>query len=209
MSMKIKLIIIVVFVLLTGFLCTCTYLFYKERNKTALLENDIRSGYETGFKILSYYKSKNGDLVAQNQVLSFTGKEFKNNISPSVTKNLDNLKVKPNRVEYYSETSVNSSKEISVPVKDSVIFDTVPCHIFHYADEFYRVDGILIGDTQKVKICSFDSIIQVVYKGSRYNRKGRIIPGIFFWIPRRLEQVICCKNPNSKVVYSKTIWISK
>jgi hypothetical protein len=140
--------------------------------------------------------------------LQFTKKELKNNVSPEVNKNLDNLKINPKRVDYYSETGFSSDMNFTVLVKDSICFDTVKCEIFRYKDEFYDVFGIVKGDSVKVKISSTDSIIQVAYKGSRYNKKGKKMPGIFLWLPRRLEQVIMFKNPNYKAVYSKTIVIN-
>ncbi|MBU0489989.1 MAG: hypothetical protein KKD31_18775, partial [Bacteroidetes bacterium] len=114
-----------------------------------------------------------------------------------------NLKIKPNRVESFTETVVETEKQITTVLRDSIIHDTIQARVFDYADEFYSVAGIAIGDTQQVHIHSTDSLIQVVYKGKR--RK----PWLWIFSSRKLEQAIACKNPNAIVKYSRHIEISK
>ena len=213
--MKTKLIFLLILILLTGSLATCTVLFLKERQKSVKLESNIKYGYETGFKITEYYKAKNGQLVARNHVLELESKQFVDVISEDIKYKLNNLGINPRKVKYYSETAIETDKIITSKVRDSIVFkdstrvDTIHAELFNYQDEFYKISGIKIGNCQQLSISSCDSILQVVYKGARYNRKGNKIPGIFFWIPRRMEQVITCKNPASKVTYSKTILITK
>jgi len=182
---------------------------WKEKQKSSRLENDIHIGYESGFKIVDFYKAKNGQLVARNSVLEYSSKELRTGIAQDVIQQLDNLGIKPKNVTNYSQTVIQHDKEIIVPVHDSVIFDTIKAEYFKYCDKYYNIDGIKIGDKQHLKIESVDSIIQVVYKGGRYNMKGVKLPGICFWVPRRLEQVISSSNPNSKISYSKTISVVK
>ena len=204
---KLKIIVFILFILLSVSLVFITKALINKNQRITSLENNIQDGYEKHFEILNYYKAKNNQLVAQNNVLIFSKKELRNNISQSVSSNLNNLSVNPKKVEFYSETAFKGDLQIRTPLKDSICYDTVKCSLFRYRDEFYNVYGIMIHDSVKVNICSIDSVIQVVYKGSRYNRKGRKMPGIFFWIPRRIEQVISFKNPNCKAYYSKTILI--
>ena len=121
------------------------------------------------------------------------------NIYPEIIYEIKNLKVNPRRVEHFSETIIQQQKDIITKLKDSLIYDTVLVRVFNYHDEFYTIKGIAIGDTQKVHIESRDSLIQVVYKGERYK------PWLWIFSKRKLEQVVSCKNTNSKVEYSRII----
>jgi cell division protein FtsB len=185
------------------------YLFTKEKARSTRLQSDIRWGYEQGFQIIDSLKAKNGQLVARNNVLELTSKELRSGIAQDVIRQLDNLGIKPKHVTNYSETVVRHEKEIVTRLRDSVIFDTVPVSCFNYSDHWYDVSGYSEGDQQHLKISSLDSLVQVIYRGQRYNFKGKKRPGCFFWVPRRLEQVITSDNPSSKIIYSKTISISK
>lgn len=184
-------------------------LLYKERKKTSKLENNIQLGYETGFKIVDYYKAKNGQLVARNAVLEYSSKQLSQAISSEIIAHLENLGIKPKNVNYYSETVINHEREIITPVRDSVVYDTIKAECFSFVDQFTDISGCRVGDSQKLKLSFSDSIIQVVYKGSRINRKGKKVPGICFWHPRILEQSIVSSNPYSKIIYSKTVLVSK
>ena len=121
------------------------------------------------------------------------------NIYPEIIYEIKNLKVNPMRVEHFSETIIQQQKDIITKLKDSLIYDTVLVRVFNYHDAFYTIKGIAIGDTQKVHIESRDSLIQVVYKGERYK------PWLWIFSKRKLEQVVSCKNTNSKVEYSRII----
>lgn len=219
--MKLKITLALIFALVLFVAIYSTVRVTKLLNAKAVLENNIRLGYEEGFRITEYYKAKNGDLVARNRVLQLTSQQIKNNIAPSVTASLDNLGIKPGRVEAYSENALVSYKEIVARVRDSLISivqpadsgtrppDTTQARIFHYSDPWYDVTGILIGDDQRLRISSVDTITQVIFRGARINKKGNKVPGWWIFTPRQLEQVISCKNPSNKIVYSKTIFISK
>jgi len=121
------------------------------------------------------------------------------NIYPEIIYEIKNLKVNPMIVEHFSETIIQQQKDIITKLKDSLIYDTVLVRVFNYHDEFYTIKGIAIGDTQKVHIESRDSLIQVVYKGERFK------PWLWIFSKRKLEQVVSCKNTNSKVEYSRII----
>lgn len=184
-------------------------LLSRERKKSSRLESNIRSGYESGFKIVDYYKAKNGQLVARNKVLEFSSQELRSGIASDVLEQLKNLGIKPKYVTNYSETVVKHEKQFITFLKDSIVFDTIKAKCFNYSDSFYTVNGCSFDSIQSISITSVDSLIQVVYKGPRYNSKGKKMPGAFFWIPRRLYQVISSNNPDSKITYSKTISITK
>jgi len=209
MSLKIKIIAGIIAALILFVAVNSTVKMFQLRASKKILESNIRNGYEEGFKIQQYYKAENGRLVAKNSVLQYSNKQLVHGISADVLKELRNLGIKPQRITYYTENVLSTEKEIITQVKDSIVLDTVPAEVFSYSDAFYNVHGIKIGDTQKINISSFDSIIQVVYWGDRYSDKGKKMPGWWFFTHRRLEQALTSNNPSSKFTYSKTLQITK
>jgi hypothetical protein len=151
---------------------------------------------------LTYYRTQNGQLAAKNQTLQLRYNEVQQ-IFPKVLDEIRNLNIKPKHVTQYSETVVKQEKEIVIKLRDSLICDTIHARVFSYQDSFYKVKGIAVGDSQKVHISSLDSLVQVVYKGKR------IRPWLWVFSRRKMEQVITSKNPNSKIMYNRTIQIVK
>ncbi|MBI5539807.1 MAG: hypothetical protein HY951_07095 [Bacteroidia bacterium] len=169
-------------------------MYFNERKE----KNRLEGSWKAANQQIIYFKAKNGNLAAKNDELQLKYKELKD-IYPKIISEIKNLKVNPRRVEHFSETVVHQQKDIVTTLKDSLIYDTIPVRVFSYSDEFYTVNGIAIADTQKVHVESRDSIIQVVYKGERYK------PWLWIFSRRKLQQVVSCKNPNSKIEYSRSI----
>lgn len=169
-------------------------MYFNERKE----KNRLEDSWTAANQQIEYYKAKNGTLVAKTDALQLKYSELKD-IYPEIIAEIRNLKLTPKRTEHYSETVIHEQKDIVTTLRDSLIYDTVPARVFKYQDEFYTVNGIAIGDTQKVHIESRDSIIQVVYKGDR--RK----PWLWIFSRRKLQQVVSCKNPNSAIIYSRQI----
>lgn len=194
--MKDRTIIIVLFLLFGFSAFQSARMYLHEKKEKQRIEQSFKAAEET----IRYYKTRNGQLVAQNSTLQLRYNEVKD-IYPKIIDEIKNHDIKPKRVSQYSETVVRQEKEIVTQLRDSIIFDTIPARVFSYQDSFYTVKGIAIGDTQRVHITSTDSLIQVVYRGER------IRPWLWFLSKRKTEQVISSKNPNSKIVYNKTIQI--
>jgi hypothetical protein len=188
--------IIFLFICFVGF--EYAKMYYHEKRERERVTESFKASEQT----LTYYRTQNGKMAAQNQTLQLRYNEVKQ-IFPKVMDEIRNLDVKPSRVTQYAETVVKSEKEIITRLKDSIIHDTIRARVFNYKDSFYTVRGIAVGDTQKVQICSIDSLIQVVYKGKRFR------PWLWIFSRRKIEQVISCKNPNNKILYNKTIQIVK
>ena len=169
-------------------------MYFNERKE----KNRLEYSWKDSKQQIEYFKAKNGDLVAKNNVLQLKYSEL-NDIYPEIIAEIKNLKVNPRRVEHFSETVIQQQKDIITTLKDSLIYDTISVRVFNYHDEFYTIKGIAIGDTQKVHIESRDSLIQVVLKGDRYK------PWLWIFSKRKLQQVVSCKNPNSKIVFSSII----
>jgi hypothetical protein len=149
-----------------------------------------------------YYKTQNGTIAASNQALQVKVNELAI-VYPKAETELTNLSVKPKRVQTYSESALVEDKEIHTTIRDSLLKDSVIAHTFSFHDDFYTVKGIQIGDSQLLKIHCIDTIIQVVYRGKR------IRPWLWILSARTLQQVITAQNPNTAIVFNKTIQIVK
>jgi hypothetical protein len=186
--------------LITLFFATSGWLlltkYRHERNDRLRLERS----YKAANSKIEYYRTLNNELVAKTEILQLKISEVKD-LYPEIIAEIRNLRIKPGRVEQYSETVIHQNKDISTVLRDSIIYDTIPVRVFNYKDEFYTVSGIAIGDTQHVHIESRDSLIQVVYRGKRYK------PWLWVFSRRRLEQVVRGKNPENKIEYSRFIFI--
>jgi translation initiation factor RLI1 len=173
-------------------------MYYKEKRERERITECFQASQQT----LTYYRTQNGQLAAKNQALQLRYNEVQQ-IFPKVLDEIRNLDIKPKLVTQYSETVVKQEKEILTKLRDSLICDTIHAKVFNYQDSFYTVKGIAVGDSQKVHISSLDSLAQVVYKGKRMR------PWLWIFSRRKMEQVITSKNPNSKILYNRTIQIVK
>ena len=142
----------------------------------------------------------NGRFVSQNQVLELKNQELEALI-PELHKEIKALQVKPSRVESVSTSSFSSHTSVQTVLRDSTVYDTVAVKQFKYADEFYRIEGFAVNNTQHLNITYQDTLIQTVYRGKRQN------PWLWIFSPRQLEQRVALKNPNATINYSQHIKI--
>lgn len=196
--MKQKAIIATIFLVVCFIGFEFANMYFQERRE----RNRITESFKASRDSLTYYRTQNGKLAARNQTLQLKYNELQQ-IFPEVMEEIRNLSIKPRLVNQFTETVVKQEKEIITHIKDSIIHDTLVAKVFNYQDDFYSVKGIAVGDSQRVSISSTDSLIQVVYKGERMR------PWLWFLSKRKMEQVISSKNPNSKIVYNRTIQIIK
>ncbi|REJ62107.1 MAG: hypothetical protein DWQ21_07250 [Bacteroidetes bacterium] len=149
---------------------------------------------------LSNVQIVNGRIVSQNQVLELKNQELEKLI-PKLHEEIKFLQVKPQRTQSVSSTAFTTENRIQTVLKDSTVFDTVAVKQFQYADEFYRIEGFAINDTQHLNITYQDTLIQTVYRGKRKK------PWLWIFSPRQLEQRVALKNPNATINYSQHIQI--
>lgn len=142
----------------------------------------------------------NGRIVVQNQVLKLKNQELEA-LVPGLHKEIKALQVNPSRVESVSASSFSSHTSVQTVLRDSTVFDTVPVKQFSYTDEFYRIHGFSVNDTQHLSITYQDTLIQTVYRGKRKK------PWLWIFSPRQLEQRVALNNPNATINYSQHIQI--
>jgi len=196
--MKTKVIILIIGCLLSLATFSLAKLYFKQVKQTKRLQEAL----VTANQDIDYYKAKNGQLVATVNVMELRHKELKK-AYPEILSELENLKIKLNRITAVSETVIENNTQVITQIRDSVINDTIVAKVFNYRDDFYNVSGVAYNDTKRVNSHSTDSLIQVVYKGKRKR------PWLWIFSKRRLQQSITTKNPNSKITYSRHIEIVK
>lgn len=151
---------------------------------------------------LQGFQTADDRIGVQNSLIAMKLEEL-SILYPSLQSEIENLKVKPQRVVQIQGTHTENEKVITTLLRDSVIMDTVQIRVFDYEDGYYTVKGQSWGDTQRVEVKSRDTLVQVVYKGRRER------PVLWIFSPRKLEQRLVLKNPNARIVYNKNIQIQK
>lgn len=161
----------------------------------------ILHAFDASRETVEYYKTKSGNEAARVKVLQLQYNEMKS-LYPEIIQRLRNLEIKPSRVEVYSHHTLETIKEISVPLKDTVI-NNVPAKKFNYKDPWHLASGIIKNDSVFQTIHTFDTIDQAIYRGKRKN------PKLWIFSKRQLEQSIALSNPNNHITYSRVIKITK
>lgn len=187
-------------VLLNLLLFVVVILSAKEAGRARTSYSRVLRASETLNKQYQTIETDNGQLVGQNQVLQLRNQELEK-LVPELQEQIQFLQVRPSRVESLSSTAFTAETRIQTALRDSTVFDTVAVKQFKYADEFYRIEGFAISDTQHLNITYQDTLIQTVYRGKRKK------PWLWIFSPRQLEQRVALKNPNATINYSQHIQI--
>jgi hypothetical protein len=151
---------------------------------------------------MTFVKTQNGKLAAQTDVLLLRTAELKS-LFPKEAKAVSDMGVKVSKATQVSTTVVETQKNIITVVRDSIICDTIHVKVFDYRDKWYRINGVELGDSQRLQIHSTDTLTQVVFKGDR------IHPWLWVFSPRKLQQRVSVSNPNATIKYSQFIQIQK
>ena len=151
---------------------------------------------------LKQVETRSGQLAAENEVMQLKLKEL-SILYPYLVDEVRNLKINPRRAEQISATGYRVEKNISVPLLDSLIPDSVRLKVFAYNDEWYDVRGMATDTIQNLALRYQDTLIQVVYLGKRYR------PWLWVFSPRRLRQRVTLKNPDARIGYAEVIRVEK
>lgn len=155
---------------------------------------------ESMHQSLAILRAQNGQLIAQNQVLTLKSKELASAL-PGIAAEIRNLDIRIDRAQSVSTTGFTIQTPATVTLRDSVIYDTVHVRLFDYQDGFFNVKGTALGDQQHLELSYQDTLVQVVYRGARER------PWLWFFSPRKLMQRVSLKNPNARIHYNQTISI--
>ena len=198
MKIRDKIILIMVIATLLTLMGMAWKLNVELREDNRRMAENVRGVSEA----LQGFQTADDRIGVQNSLIAMKLEEL-SILYPSLQSEIENLKVKPQRVVQIQGTHTESEKVITTLLRDSVIMDTVQIRVFDYEDGYYTVKGQSWGDTQRVEVKSRDTLVQVVYKGKRER------PVLWIFSPRKLEQRLVLKNPNARIVYNKNIQIQK
>jgi hypothetical protein len=157
---------------------------------------------ESLHKSITTLQAENGQLIAQNQVLTLKSDELSAAL-PGIAKEIRNLDIHMDRAQSASATGFVVQTPATVKLQDSIVFDTVKIRLFDFHDGFFSVKGMAIGDQQQLDLSYQDTLVQVVYRGERER------PWLWIFSPRKLMQRVSLKNPNAQIHYSEYIKIEE
>ena len=157
---------------------------------------------ESLHKSITTLQAENGQLIAQNQVLTLKSDELSAAL-PGIAKEIRNLDIHMDRAQSASATGFVVQTPATVKLQDSIVFDTVKIRLFDFHDGFFSVKGMAIGDQQQLDLSYQDPLVQVVYRGERER------PWLWIFSPRKLMQRVSLKNPNAQIHYSEYIKIEE
>lgn len=184
------------------------FFFFRYKEVQQSYNRVLKDGYLSQYKI-QYYKAKNGDIIAKQNVQLNTIKELES-LNQDVCQKLDNLSIKYKHLQQYSQTSFITTGTIKAPIKDTTIVEQgsneYVTESFTYKDTYLYLQGIKQQDkTQLINYAYTDSLIQVTYKGDRISKKGKRMPNWWFFTAKVLQQSIKASNPATTIKYNKTV----
>lgn len=147
---------------------------------------------------LEMIRVENDKLIGQNKVIQLSLAQLEA-FYPALHAEIKKMGVKPSRVKQLSSTGVVLENKIITTLRDIITQDTLHIKQFNYSDAWISIRGEAIGNKQSISITHFDTLTQVVFKGTRAN------PWLWLFSPRKLTQRISLASPYSKLQYSKTI----
>ncbi|MDD3161505.1 MAG: hypothetical protein PHX49_06215 [Bacteroidales bacterium] len=170
-------------------LLSTIYFYYNkyqgEKAERIRQENNV----ETLLSDNKEYKIRDSLNVLQVAALTLNIDELKKYRSEDLQL-INDLKLKKNRVEYITKTSILT--------KDSIVFKLQPSDsCFHYSDKWLRVDACLSDSSMIIE--SKDSIVQVINRIPKHKFLW------FSWGTKGYKIDVVNFNPNSKISYSEFI----
>ncbi|MBQ4278558.1 MAG: hypothetical protein IJC16_01210 [Rikenellaceae bacterium] len=145
---------------------------------------------------LRQYRLRDSLQAASVEVLMLKNAEFERHFA-ELKQMVREMDIKVKRVESVATAATQTGRQISAPVRDTVIARQ-PATLIRYTDPFLHLDGIVTGDRFDGSIVSYDTLVQVVH---RVPRKF-----LFFRFGTKcLRQEIVSKNPHSRITYSEYI----
>lgn len=164
---------------------------------------------------LTHYRTRAGQEAAAAQVLRLRCAEFER-LREADAEEIRRLGIRLRRLESTARTATASQLEIRAPIRDSLvvrhdtlggIFPTVAARLdtlrsFRWEDPWTVVEGTLRNDSVTCRICSVDTLRQIVHR----------IPHRFLfirWGTKALRQEIVSSNPHTRVVYAEYIRLER
>ena len=167
------------------------------RNKKAKKEV-VRLGYNQRSLLseMDLYRTKDSLSAASVERLQLTNREFERYCS-ELKLQVEELGIRVKRLQSVSQTGVNTSYPVYIPIRDSIRDrDTLCC--IDYRSPYLEISGCSDRGSFSGRIVSRDTLIQVVHR----------IPHRFWfvrWGTKAIRQEVVCKNPYTNISYTEYI----
>lgn len=192
--MKNKIVLFLVsLVLISGVFSGYMYNRYKKEKKEVVRLGDNQRSL---LSEVDLYRTKDSLSAASIERLQLTNREFERYCS-DLKLQVEELGIRIKRIQSLSQTGINTSYPVYIPVRDSLNGnDTIRC--INYRSPYLDIAGCMNGDVFSGQISSRDTLVQVVHR----------IPHKFWfikWGTKAIRQEVVCKNPFSIISYTEYI----
>lgn len=171
-----------------------------ETNQRALLEESRR------------YRLRDSLNAVTVGVLTLRADEFRSHFE-ELNALIRDMNVKLRRVESVSQNSLESRYDISATVRDTVIAPPQPpgqsaerplvtAQVISYRDAYIDLNGVMVDSVFRGTVVTYDTLTQVVHRMPRRFLFVR-------WGTRELRQEIVSSNPHTRIIYSRTIKLTR
>ncbi|MEX0595204.1 MAG: DUF6549 family protein [Candidatus Paceibacterota bacterium] len=171
----------------------------KERSARIRLQDN----YDKSKAKLQIIKNENGELSARLQSEQLTKKEIIKYYS-DIVNDISDMKIQLRKVAGVNTFGTETTNNINTFFKDSVIINTVQIQTLNYSDQWIDLKIVKEGLKTNITAISRDSLIQVFH----WQRSGQFWPTKFM-TKKEYFQDLKSMNPNSRIIYAKSIDIIK
>lgn len=191
--------LLITVVILIGIVTVLSYSLKQEKVETKRLTENQRSLLED----VSLYRTKDSLSAASVERLQLTNREFEKYCS-DLKKTVSDLNIKVKHLQSVTSTGTETKYDIETVLKDSIVTrdSTVILKCLELHTPYLDVSGCIEKDKFVGSIFSRDTLDQVVHR----------VPHRFWFIKwgcKAIRQEIVCRNPNSRIVYSRYIELKK
>lgn len=191
--------LLITVVILIGIVTVLSYSLKQEKVETKRLTGNQRSLLED----VSLYRIKDSLSAASVERLQLTNREFEKYCS-DLNKTVSDLNIKVKRLQSVSSSGTETKYDIETVLKDSIVTrdSIVILKCLELNTSYLDVSGCIEKDKFVGSIFSRDTLDQVIHR----------VPHRFWFIKwgcKAIRQEIVCRNPNSRIVYSRYIELKK
>lgn len=191
--------LVILVIVLTGAVLVLSYSLRREKAETGRLADNQRSL----MKEVKLYRTQDSLSAASVERLLLTNQEFERYCS-DLARTVTSLNIKLKRLQSVSSTGTETGYDVDIPVRDRLVVrdSTVILKCLELHTPYLAVSGCIEENSFKGNILSRDTLDQVIHRVPRQ---------LWFikWGCKAIRQEIICRNPNSRIVYSRYVELKK
>ena len=148
-----------------------------------------------------FYRTKDSLSAVSVERLVFSNREFKKYCG-DLEEQVNELRLSVKRLQSVSQAAVQTTYQVNTMIRDSIVHESDTLRCIDYRDDYLTLVGCIENNNFSGIIESCDTITQIVH---RVPRKFLFIK----WGCKAIRQEIICKNPYSRLTYTKYIELKK